>query len=545
MTVTISDHACSWLKLVKFAYDRPLIAWLKTQVGARYLPESALGKHWELAYDLVNSLVAEASRLKHKICDKRTLPSVISRLSPGNPKLRKYQRETARRLVQAGRQMLCYDMGLGKTATAIEAIRTREGISNVLVICPGIARLTWRDELAKWGDPTWSVWIQKKGKDVPEKGEVRRICWYVTTPGLLGTLNKHDLRFQAIIIDESHFYNTFDSARTKTLLTLIEKQNPLLLACLTGTPITDQPGDIYQQLQIVAPGLLYPYTRFVSEYLDHEWSIYGGLKIHGLNLTTADALRKRIAPWIVRLTEDDVADQLPPLVTSVIHLRDIAIGNAETAQESIDRIFGAKDRLGAERIFSKQGRKHHDDRIKAACEWVEKCQPNERIAIMCYHLETAAILERDLPLQNRPIAVVTGATPNLERAALIQSVAGAENAAVICTMKSVGISINDLVAWRRVLFVELPYQVDVLEQSMRRFYRMTSAGPVYIYFLCARGTSDELVMASISKKLKNVNRLIGSGAASKKVAESLGGSSENWQEQAAKASAAFRSLEGI
>src|SRR5512137_631082 len=164
-----------------------------------------------------------------------------------------HQRAGLEFLAHLGGGALLWEMGTGKTKTAIDYCEwlalQPDGPGDdlrVLVICPNTVKRSWGDEIVKHADHASYV------VDKPVGGARYTItnCEKLSLKSTLAPLASRE--WDVVIADESTRFKNPTAARTKALHRLKAHQRLIL----TGTPITGKPEDAWAQFQFVAPGLL-------------------------------------------------------------------------------------------------------------------------------------------------------------------------------------------------------------------------------------------------------------------------------------------------
>ena len=216
-----------------------------------------------------------------------------------NRRLKLHQKEGVRFLLARKKCVLADDMGYGKTATL--AVAGIEGnFDAVLVICPASIKTNWKKELM-WYVPERDVTIIESYLD-KNKGELEKYLGYKegksglslselqneakeagkwdenrfvivnydilsefyqipetrskeniesafkNSPMLQYIANKKAL----IIIDEAHRLSNTTSDRYKIIKDLIKRGNPDSIYLATGTPITNNPQNYFNLLQLIS-----------------------------------------------------------------------------------------------------------------------------------------------------------------------------------------------------------------------------------------------------------------------------------------------------
>ena len=239
----------------------------------------------------------------------------LSMMKKPEHRLKQHQKEGIKFLLSRKKCILADDMGLGKSKTL--SIAAIEGnFDSIIIICPASLKTNWRDELL-WYVPERDITIvesaQGKTKSELEKmlgyGEGRsgkkmselqeefkeRGKWvdnrfvivnfdvldefykipttrskeniqkaYDESPMLQYIMNRKSL----IIIDEAHRLSNNTSIRYKVIKDLIKRGNPHSIYAATGTPITNNPQNLYCVLQFLGDPITDDYQYFMDRYCD-------------------------------------------------------------------------------------------------------------------------------------------------------------------------------------------------------------------------------------------------------------------------------------
>lgn len=230
-----------------------------------------------------------------------------------NRRLREHQKEAVQFLLSRKKCVLADDPGFGKsTELAVAAIEGN--FDSVLIICPASIKSTWKKELL-WYVPERDITIVegiqgktkaeleeylgycvgKSGKKVAELQEEakERGKWqdnrfviinfdildevykipatrskenidkaYEESPMLQYLMNKKSL----VIIDEAHKLSDMSSIRYKVVKDMIKRANPDSIYAATGTPITNDPQNLYCVLQFLGDPITDDYYYYMERY---------------------------------------------------------------------------------------------------------------------------------------------------------------------------------------------------------------------------------------------------------------------------------------
>lgn len=221
-----------------------------------------------------------------------------------------HQLEGVRRIQRQASLMLAFEMGCGKTRTAIEGMRACDARS-VLVLCPKKVISVWPDEIEKWAQgcyevaPLTSGTAKRKASAVPTCGapHVVVVNYDSAWRGELGkALLARD--WDMVIADESH--------RAKSSTTQIGKWIAKLKAhrrvALTGTPMPHSPLDVFGQWKFLDPSVFgKSWTAFKARYAVQR-PLPNSRAQMIVGYQNIDDLERRIAPQIMRVTADEVLE---------------------------------------------------------------------------------------------------------------------------------------------------------------------------------------------------------------------------------------------
>ncbi len=255
--------------------------------------------------------------------------------------LRPYQLEGVRWLVELYRNQLgaCLadDMGLGKTLQTIAALlhaKEEKGIRlaekpkdeqqltlfdsvpdadtlqplNALIILPASLVYNWEEELRKFA-PSLTVYRHTGPRRHRDRRLLARFDLLLTTyqTALRDVELLEEMEFEYIVLDESQQIKNRESKAFKA----INKLNGKHKISLSGTPIENSLSDLWSQMQFINPDLLGSFAFFRREFLNPIEKYR--------NEEKKARLRTLVAPYLLRRTKEQVAQDLPPLTTRLFH----------------------------------------------------------------------------------------------------------------------------------------------------------------------------------------------------------------------------------
>jgi len=164
--------------------------------------------------------------------------------------------------------LLANDCGLGKTLTAIEAVK-QNARGPILVIAPRMVKEWWAETIRTQEAGLVGV-CQAAGRGIPwdkvaQWGNKRPLAWVITHPEAVRISYQHMLRinWDIVIVDEAHRFKNRKAKQTKALWK-IQSRRKLML---TATPYGKSPADMWALLHYMYPRTYTSYWRFYDKYV--------------------------------------------------------------------------------------------------------------------------------------------------------------------------------------------------------------------------------------------------------------------------------------
>lgn len=448
----------------------------------------------------IDAVCAAAFRLKR---DLPTLPQPAP-VHGHHLELRPYQNEGVvfllDRLRQFGGAILADDMGLGKTLQAITTAKelTRGG-GRVLVCAPAFLRMTWVEELAKWGETSVAALKPKKTKaDAAEWEKAASAKWVITSYNFADKALKAGFAKQTprmLIMDEAHLLAGRDTKRAKALETLAVLC-PYRLA-ISGTPMWSRPRDFYQLVKLLFGRRFGDRYSFDVAYAGGFINEFGGMD--NRQATNTDELRLRLSIYQLRRLKSEVAKDLPSLTRQIIWLDPVPEATAAFHSALQAQTIGATVHALEATLAAK---------MDAVCNAAAQAK---QFLLFTYRKDHAAQMAETLACDyDTPCELVTGDMASDKRVGAIHS-AAARGAGVVATIDSMGAGVNAQSLGSFGIFHCLDYVPAKLAQAEARLHRIGQTQPVTWQYYAVRESMDELVIKTIVDKLDAERALLGSG----------------------------------
>lgn len=232
------------------------------------------------------------------------------------PELYSYQRKAVDWIAEHPKMILADEMGLGKTAQAIVAAKDADP---TIIVCGSGPRYFWRSEIIKWTqcDPA-SIYIVGEQRVNPDAK------WWITswdslaqrtrkgkviddgnTAFLNDLMKRNKITADAIIADEAHKMKNRKAARSMAIKGL----NSDMKMLLTGTPIVNEPAELWSLLNYLDRKEFSSYWRFFHSYVRSIPNVFGGYEILGVQ--NVEELHEILRHYVIRRRVRDVYKQLP------------------------------------------------------------------------------------------------------------------------------------------------------------------------------------------------------------------------------------------
>ena len=415
--------------------------------------------------------------------------------------------------------ILADEMGLGKTAQAIKASETP-----TLVIASKGLKYWWLQEIERWYGSN-SAWVPQTNEEVINTGGIPLgipftiVHWEVLR--LWPNLKK--IKWATIIADEAHKAKNRKAQRTKALWTICRNAERVLL--LTGTPIVNQPADIWSLLKCLYPKEYTSYWRFFNEYVLASQNPWGGFDIIGVK--NRDALLEEISDKVLRRTKKTVLPDLPPKVYTTIpiqlypeqvkaynEMRDYMLATidddtsvlAPTVLAQITRLRQITVGFGAFKE-PKEWPNASAAKLDVLTDYLE--DRDSKTVVVTQFVWAAHEAARRLNSHKINSEVLTGATPAEERVELIERFQKQDDPKVLCATIQTGGEGWTLTAADMIVFLDRPWSPQVVSQAEDRLHRIGQENSVQVVTLLAEGTIEERVEEALAHKQDVFNSVFG------------------------------------
>lgn len=490
---------------------------------AELLQDPFLSKaKWTGAQDLRN--LVESLR-------KLTSLEVVAPPKLFNAELRPYQQEGLSWLQFLAEQklggILADDMGLGKTVQLLAHIclekENERQDGPFLVVCPTSVLPNWIAECAKFC-PHLKVIAYNGANRSALKDNLKDADLVVTSYPLLArdATSLKEIHWHGIALDEAQAIKNPDTQLAKTLRTFTANHR----FCLTGTPIENHLGELWSQFQFLMPGLL-------SDRHTFKVCVRNPIEREG-KLSVKEQLCKRIKPFMLRRTKQQVASELPE---KTIIVQPIVL--SESQRELYETVRLAADKQVRDEITQKGFKQAQIMILDALLKLRQACCHPKLVKLKAASKATGSskleyLIEmlKQLTEEGRKILVFSQFTSMLDlimvelqeaglgyvqlrgdtkdRATPVQQFQNGDVPIFLLSLKAGGTGLN-LTAADVVIHYDPWWNPAVEDQATDRAHRIGQTKKVFVYKLIAEGTIEQRMTQLQERKRMLANSIYDEG----------------------------------
>ena len=423
--------------------------------------------------------------------------------------LRPYQNDAADFIYEHDRAMVLAPVGAGKTAITLTAMKDalKDGVvKRWLVLAPKrVATDVWPVEVIKWvphmymriavGTPAQRLSALKSHCDV-----------VVTNYDNIQWLAEQELNFDGIVFDELTRLKNPSGARFKALNKVIGKMN--VRWGLTGSFTSNGLEDVFGQCKIIDQNLLgRSKGAFMQQYFVLMNKEFGDWEPR---VGSLQKVMDRIRPATYLLEPGEYSDTLPPCHTVEVRcdmdltdynqmkktfvFEDITAINAAVVTGKLQQmasgfIYDTKTTAEESGFVTTQTpiwlSSHKFDRLE---ELLNENQRANTIIAYTYKEELAE-------LQRRFKSAIT-----LDEPRAIERWNKGEVELLLVHPKSAGHGLNLQHGGCNIVFLSLPWSLELYEQTVGRLHRSGQKHDVWVYIMITNKTIDEKILLALESK---------------------------------------------
>lgn len=418
-------------------------------------------------------------------------------------RLRPYQDDAADFLYERDRAMILAPVGAGKTAitlTAMQAMLNDGLVKRWLVVAPKrVCTDVWPVEAPKWSDitPALAVGTPAQRKAALDSDASVVVINYDNLDKL------EDLSgFDGIVFDELTRLKNPSGKRFKALEKLMSTM--AIRWGLTGSFTSNGLEDVFGQCKIIDQGLLgRAKGAFLQQYFHcvnrdfGQWTPAPG---------ALEQVMERIKPATFVLDPGDYKDKLPPchVVETRVNLADrgpyekmkrdyvVKFGNDRVIAQNAASVTTKLQQMASGFVYNREGplpvhwfSSHKFDRLE---ELLAENQRANTIVVYNYQEELAELRRRFPHAQT------------IEDKDVIERWNAGKVELLLVHPKSAGHGLNLQHGGCHMVFVSLPWSLELYEQTVGRLHRGGQPHAVWVYVMITEKTIDERIWAALHEK---------------------------------------------
>ena len=398
---------------------------------------------------------------------------------------------------------LADDMGLGKTVQTIAFMLHTADQGPALVAAPASVVLNWQRELLRFA-PSLHVEVLNTATD--RKGMVEQAAAgdvILTTYGLFVTEDEVlcAKEWNTVCLDEAH---VIKNRQTKTSAVVMKLQATHRII-LTGTPVQNHLGELWNLFQFANPGLLGSHEQFRQKYI---------VPIEQQdNKERSRQLKRIVSPFMLRRTKQEVIEELPEKteINIPVELSDEELAVYEVIRRRAKQLL--EDEQSASGV-SVNTLAEITRLRQAACSaelveknWKGECSKLNALsdllqeivdggnAVLVFSQFTSflALVRQLLDKRKQPYLYLDGSVPVRQRDQMVQQFQRGECPVFLISLKAGGLGLN-LTGANYVIHLDPWWNPAIEQQATDRAYRIGQRQNVTVYHLISQHTIEEKIL---------------------------------------------------
>lgn len=420
--------------------------------------------------------------------------------------------------------ILADDMGLGKTVQALaimqHMLERGQLTQPIMVVCPTSLVGNWRSEAQKFA-PDLKVLVLQGSERKQHFDQITDHHLVISTYPLMNrdfdVLSQYP--YQWLVLDEAQVIKNPKAKMTQSIKQL-QAQHKL---CLTGTPMENHLGELWCLFDFLMPGYLGSHDSFKKLY---QKPIEQGEQY------AQEWLNKRVKPFMLRRTKEQVATELPAK-TEIIQRLELS-KEQRKLYESIRVTMESKVRkLIREKGLAKSQIEFLDALLKvrqACCHpqlvkleeakkmtssakldflmetLPEMLEEGRKVLVFSQFATMLGTIETELKKAGIKTTKLTGQTRKRQEA--IEAFTSGSADVFLISLKAGGVGLN-LTQADTVIHFDPWWNPAAENQATDRAYRIGQDKPVFVYKLVTQNTIEERVLALQERKSAMANAIYG------------------------------------
>lgn len=423
--------------------------------------------------------------------------------------LRDYQREGFAWLKRLAHwstgACLADDMGLGKTIQSLALLVDRAFDGPQLIVAPASVGFNWESETRRFAPTLTPKMFRDCDRDQffedIQPGDLAIVSY-----GLLQTEIERfkSIQWNTVLLDEAQAVKNMATKRSQAVMQL----DAGFRLILTGTPMENHLGELWNLFRFIVPGLLGSQKDFRQRF---------AIPIERDQCrATRNRLKKLIQPFMLRRTKSEVLAELPARTESII---EVELSSAEASLYESLRLKALERVANAVEAESSAGETHLQmlaelTRLRLACchptlvggkgiesaklevfreKIGELIENRHKVLVFSQFVKHLEILRKELDGMGVTYQYLDGATPVRKRKQAVEAFQAGQGDVFLISLKAGGTGLN-LTAADYVIHMDPWWNPAVEDQATDRAHRIGQHRPVHVYRLITHGTIEEKIV---------------------------------------------------
>ena len=397
--------------------------------------------------------------------------------------------------------LLADDMGLGKTIQTITYLLFKANEGPALVVAPASVAPNWKTEIEKFA-PSLNVSIlnfttnRSTCISDAKAGDVI-ICTY----GLLLSVKTEITQKEwiTVVLDEAHVIKNRGAKTSGVAMQLKSKYRVML----TGTPVQNHLGELWNLFQFVNPGLLGSYEDFSRRFI-------APIEV-AKDKDRQQQLDRIVHPFMLRRTKEKVLDELPEKteIYQTVNLSPEEMAVYEIIRERAQKMLESEDpdkvsvnalaeitrlrQASCSAQLVEKNWKGKSSKIEALIEALEPIiESGDAALVFSQFTSFLAIVQKALEKANIPYLYIDGSIPVKERQKLVEQFQAGECPVFVISLKAGGLGLN-LTRANYVFHLDPWWNPAIEQQATDRAHRIGQHNAVTVYHFLSSGTIEEKI----------------------------------------------------
>jgi SWI/SNF-related matrix-associated actin-dependent regulator 1 of chromatin subfamily A len=453
-------------------------------------------------------------------------------------KLMKYQAAALWSFRNRQFNLCAFEQGLGKTLFAASLTKLFN-LKRTVIICPSLTKWNWYTDLTEeWGfNPLFFTLLDVSKCMFSVMNESFVIVNYESVEKYYKHITKSPI--DHIIIDECHYAKSTVSRRAKQVHGLIKAFPKARVTFLSGTPIKNRITDIFSLLKMSNHPMGKSLTDFKRRYAKGD-----GQKVTGIK--NVEDFRLKLSNWMLRKKSEEELN-LPKLVIKS-YFFEMNDKSTKKYQEAVQEMYDAQKLLAEtiteiKEVEEELKLKKKDGRLGILATRLVYLKSTKRktgmksrgnimtLNRLCSEAKIPDVIKliRKLNSEGEKVIVfsffktvlnqlkdelgnvsvlIDGSVSSLKRRNRIDKFKQRTEVKVFLgQVIAAGIGIN-LVNARKVIFMDMGFTPDLLEQPYKRAHRMGQTKDVEVMYTMIPNSIDQRIYDLIESKTDDINSAI-------------------------------------